>query len=184
MLVKHIYLIVFILLSGFGAWQLFENKFNEYSTCSNNLINLEYCKNYLNAGDGIVIKDINDEMPRVSYKIDDTTFTCNLHHVNNDEYFFGKTFNVYYKHNDNNVCVSKEYNDEYIERKDKINNTNILTVVIACFVSMFVSSSILFIIFHLMKFCFYINFNDEIKWCKKQNNNDVGVYNDGMYIPV
>lgn len=106
--------ITIICLAGLLSWITIYYGINSTVECSYDN-SFDYCKRYVPSGIGKVIS--NDSDPMVNYNLYGQSFNCNLHHVIVADYPIDYTFDVYYKRDEPIICVSEEYNINYIRNK-------------------------------------------------------------------
>lgn len=102
-------------IAAIATWITYEYGIDPSYECSSNKNN-KYCKTYKSGGIGKIISYDYNNAPVATYKLDEQTYQCSLHHVkDNNNYPIGTEFNIYYKKDSKSTCVDENYYNNYMK---------------------------------------------------------------------
>lgn len=175
-------LLIIVGISCVLTWITYEYGIDPSYECSSNKNNT-YCKKYISGGIGeIIYNDYYNIDPVATYKIYEQTYKCGLHHVNNEDYPVGTTFNIYFKKDESTLCVTESYNENY-KKKKALSQKNSARIA-----SFLLCYAYLVILFYIVAISYIhvenYNTNQNTNQTINNNNNPELITTDDIEVPV
>lgn len=121
---KDLLLFAILAIAAIATWITYEYGIDPSYECSSNKNN-KYCKTYKSGGIGKIISYDYNNAPVATYKLDEQTYKCSLHHVkDNNNFPIGAEFNIYYKKGSKSTCVDESYYNSYMKDSAFVRKSN------------------------------------------------------------